>query len=213
MRRLIALALGFASVSCTVGDGTGSVRGRLQVAVCSLDVPDWSLNPNFFAGEWHQGSYMIRLSRGGDTGEYNDALEFLVDDTSYIARHLNERLPVGAPGVTPVHAVLRLAKTCGRTELVLNTPEVAMEAWRGYVVFEAIYGGDPTAESPARRTSVSSFSIALRDPRVTRDYYGSTGERAAGEGREPRVLSPSRAELEGSFEFYFSRGRPAQSFQ
>ncbi|MFO0645305.1 MAG: hypothetical protein U0326_03640 [Polyangiales bacterium] len=201
------------TVSCSVGDGVGAVRGRLMVEACSLDVPRYSMQPGFFGGEWHQGSFTIQIAPGGDTGEYADELVFLVDDTGYVARHLNERIEVGAAGVAPVHAVLRLTKSCGRRELVQTSPNVALEAWRGYAVFESIYRGDPTADASARRTAVTSFSLELSDPRAVRDYTNSAGTRAVGEGREPAPVSQSRAELEGNFEFYFVRGRPAQRFQ
>lgn len=211
--RVLAPALAALAVSCSVGDGVGEVRGRLMVQACALDVPRYSMQPGFFGGEWHQGSYTIQISQGGDTGDYSDELVFLVDDTGYVAEHLNERIPVGPPGVSPVHAVLRLTRSCGHREILQTVPNVALMAYRGYAVFEAIYRGDPSADAAARRTAVSSFSIALEDPRVVRDYTQTARERAVGEGREPAVLTRSRAELEGSFEFYFVRGRPAQRFQ
>ncbi len=211
--RWLPMAFAALSVSCSVGDGAGDVRGRLMVEACALDVPTYSMQPGFFGGDWHAGTYTIQIASGGDTGEYADVLQILVDDTAYVARHLNERIPVGAPGITPVHAVLRLTKSCGWREIRQSAANVALEAWRGYVVFEAIYRGDPNGDAAARRTAVSAFSMELADPRVVRDYTQSARERGVGEGREPSVLSQSRGELEGSFEFYFSRGRPAQRFQ
>lgn len=206
----VALTL---TVSCSVGDGTGAVRGRLMVEACSINDQNYSMQPEFFGGDWHLGTFTIQIARGGDTGEYADELVFLVDDTAYVAQHLNERIAVGPSGVAPVHAVLRLTKSCGRRELVQTSPNVALEAWRGYAVFESIYRGDPNADASARRTAVTSFALELSDPRAVRDYTNSAGGRAVGEGREPAPVSQSRAELEGNFEFYFVRGRPAQRFQ
>ena len=213
VRRFFGAVAAVLSVSCSVGDGAGEVRGRLMVLACALNDADYSMQPDFFGGEWHQGSYTIQIARGGDTGEYADALVILVDDTAYVAQHLNERIAVGPTGITPVHAVLRLTKSCGRREIVQTTPDAALMAWRGYVVFEAIYRGDPGATAAARRTAVTSFSFDMADPRAVRDYTQTARERAVGEGREPAALTQSRAELEGSFEFYFVRGRPAQRFQ
>lgn len=201
------------AASCSVGEGTGEVRGRLRVQACALDDARYSMQPTFFAGDWHQGTFTVRVGQGGDTGDYSDELVVLVDDTAFVAQHLNERLPVGPPGVTPVHVSLRLSKSCGHSELVQRSPVVALQATRGYVVFEAIYRGDPGSDAAARRTAVSSFSVYLEDPRVVRDEDRVVSEPMVGEGREPPVLGRSRAELEGRFEFYFARGRPAQRFQ
>jgi hypothetical protein len=211
MRRLsAAILLGF--VGCSVGAGTGEVRGRVAVAACALNVPRYSMEPDFFGSDWHQGSLTIHVAKGGDTGDYNDEFVILVDDTSYIARHLNERVPVGATGITPVHATLRLTRSCGRTALAQAVADAALEAYDGYMVFEAVYRGDPNGDAAIRRTSVSEFSLRLRDPRVLRDITASGGGRAVGEGREPALLSGGTAELEGRFEFFFTRGRPAQRF-
>lgn len=199
--------------ACSVGDGEGEVRGRLMVAACNLQVPRYSMQPDFFAGDWHEGTYTLRIAQGGASGEFNDELVFLVDDTRYVAQHLNEPIPVGPPGVAPVHATLRLSKSCGSRELIQATPNVALSAMRGYIIFEAIYRGNPNADAAARRTTASAFSLALEDPRVARDTTGAVTDRSVVDDREPIVLSPSRAEIEGRFDFYFSRGRPAQRFQ
>lgn len=209
----VGLVAALLAGACSVGDGEGEVRGRLMVAACDLQVPDYSMQPDFFAGDWHEGTYTIRIAQGGASGDYNDELVFLVDDTRYIAQHLNERIPVGPPGVTPVHATLRLSKSCGSRELIQVTPNVALSAMRGYIVFEAVYRGDPNADAAARRTTASSFSLALEDPRVVRDTTGTVTDRSVVDEREPVVLARSRAEIEGRFDFYFSRGRPAQRFQ
>lgn len=199
--------------ACSVGDGEGEVRGRLMVAACDLQVPHYSMQPDFFAGDWHEGTYTVRIAQGGASGEFNDELVFLIDDTRYVAQHLNERLPVGPPGITPVHATLRLSKSCGNRELLQNVANVSLSAMRGYIIFEAIYRGDPNADAAARRTTASSFSLALEDPRTVRDTAGTVTDRSTVDDREPIVLARSRAEIEGRFDFYFSRGRPAQRFQ
>lgn len=211
VKRLLAVVTALVA-ACSVGDGEGEVRGRLMVPACNLAVPRYSMQPDFFGGDWHEGSFTIHIARGGSTDEVKDELVLLIDDTGYVAEHLNERLAVGAPGVTPVHAILRLTKSCGAEALVTRTPDVAMPATRGYVVFEAIYRGAPSTDAAARRTTVSAFSMAFDDPRVVRDTTYAVSEPVVGEGREPAVVGQSRAELEGRFDFYFTRGRPAQHF-
>lgn len=215
MRRVtrVAVPAVLLAGACSVGDGEGEVRGRLMVAVCNLNVPRYSMQPDFFAGDWHEGTYTIRIARGGASGEFNDELVFLVDDTRYVAQHLNERIPVGPPGRTPVHATLRLSKSCGSRELIQTTPNVALSALRGYIVFEAIYRGNPNADAAARRTTASAFSLALEDPREARDTTGTVTDRSTVDDREPAVLPRSRGEIEGRFDFFFARGRPAQRFQ
>lgn len=212
MRRALALLL-VAGLGCSVGAGEGVARGPIRLPACELDDAVFDLEPDFFGGDWYGGTFTIQLSRGGDTGEFNDALLFRVVDTSYVAAHLGERIPVGPSGVTPVQATLRLSRTCGRTNIARWSPNGALEAFAGYIVFQSIYRGSPNADAPQRLTDVSEFSLSLRDPRQLRDISPLQPSTSAAIGQEPPVLPQAFGELEGRFSFYFSRGRPAQRFQ
>lgn len=197
---------------CSVGEGSGDVRGPLHIEVCGVSTELFDLKPVFFGGDFHDGTLNIRVAQGGETAEFSDEFVWRINDTAYIAAHLNERIPVGLAGVAPVQATFRPNYTCGRRDHTAYSPTVALEATHGYVVFSSIYRGDPNADATQRLTEVTQFSISLRDPREVRDTDPSrapTGPAA----REPRVLSDSVGELEGWFRFYFVRGRPAQRFQ
>lgn len=206
-----ALVLCVASaLACSVGEGEGIIRGDVRFPVCGIDERDFDFAPQFFGGEWYAGSLTIRIGAGGDLGEFSDELMFRVNDTRYVAEHLNQRIEVGPDA--PVQAILRLTKRCGRVSITRPSPNGAVEAWAGYVVFASIYRGSPIADAPARLTEVTSFSLAMRDPSVRRDLL-APAPAAVNAPREPAVFEPARAELEGSFRFYFASGRPAQRFQ
>lgn len=119
-----------------------------------------------------------------------------VTDTAYIAAHLNERIAVGPPGATPVQAILRLNRACGRQSITRYAPNVGLEADQGYVVFAAVYRGDPGGEAAARLTHITEFSLSLRDARLVSNLRL---DRPLPEGpREPPALEETRAELEGA---------------
>lgn len=210
-RRLIAVAAVTLALGCSVGDGLGTIRGSVYAPSCGVDLARYDMHADFFASEWDQGSFAIHITHGGNAGDYNDELMFRVQDTAYVASHLNERMAVGPAGAAPVQAVLRLDRSCGRVEITEYAPVVGLEAYEGYVVFREVYRGSPNADSTGRLTDVSEFSIRLRDPRTSLELRN--GHVPTGSTREPAVLPPATAELEGSFQFYFARGRPAQWFQ
>ena len=200
------------AAGCSVGEGSGDVRGPLHLAVCGVSTDLFDLRPTFFGGDFHDGSLVIRVAQGGETAEFSDEFVWRVNDTAYVAAHLNERIPVGPAGVAPVQATFRPNATCGRSNISRYAPTVALEAMSGYVIFSSIFRGDPNADATLRLTEVTQFSVALRDPRVVRDNDPSRAPSGPA-AREPLVLPDSEAELEGWFRFYYVRGRPAQRFQ
>lgn len=213
MRRALSVAALACGLGCSVGAGEGTARGPIHVPACEINEARFDLEPDFFGGDWYGGTFTIQLSRGGDTGEFNDALLFRVLDTSYVAAHLGERIPVGPAGVAPVQATLRLSRSCGRQNVARWSPNGALEAYAGYIVFQSIYRGSPNADAPQRLTDVTAFSLSLRDPRQLREISPLQPSTSTSVGQEPEVLPPAFGELEGSFSFYFTRGRPAQRFQ
>src|SRR5580704_3509136 len=95
---------------CSVGDGSGTVLG-------TLDIPDcWSgnfnLSPNFFAAVPYDSSVTIRIQNGDDYTAFSDGLTILVDnvheirgDAPYSPSLLNRALKVSLPvGVTATGA-------------------------------------------------------------------------------------------------------------
>jgi hypothetical protein len=135
---LVVIAL--AAASCSLGEGTGTVTG-------SLDVPDcWSgpfdLKPDFFAAVPYRDGLVLRIQKGGDYESFSDGLSILVDDVHVVRGDptsdgtprqslLGQSLPVSLPPeVTPpgvpikvvanpplVHASLYMQRTC-RTQNV-----------------------------------------------------------------------------------------------
>lgn len=200
-----AVAVACVVCACSVGEGIGEVRGPMHVALCDLNDDHYDLAPNFFGGDFYNGSFTIRLQNSGDNPEFNDELLFLVDSTEYVANHLNQRLPIGPGRGYPVHAVMSLNRSCGRVAVTERGQNVSMEAQAGYIVFQSIYRGTTLADANFRLTSVSAFAITLRDLRPVQNNINP-------ETPEPHAVPPSRGELDGSFQFYFARGRPAQRF-
>lgn len=207
------LLLGWAALAgCTVGAGSGDVRGPMHIEACGIDSQLFDLRPAFYGGDFYDGTLIVRLAQGGETAEFSDEFVWRINDTAYVAAHLNERIPVGPAGVAPVQATFRPNASCGRINISRYAPTVALEAMSGYVVFSAIFRGDPNADATLRLTEVTQFSVSLRDPRVVRDTDPSR-EPSGPAAREPVTLSDSVGELEGWFRFYYVRGRPAQRFQ
>lgn len=197
---------------CSVGEGDGDVRGPLHVAVCDVSTDLFNLRPTFFGGDFHDGSLIIRVAQGGETAEFSDEFVWRVNDTAYVAAHLNQRIPVGPAGVAPVQATFRPNALCGRRNISRYAPTAALEAMSGYVIFSSIFRGDSNADATLRLTEVTQFSVVLRDPRVVRDHDPSRAPSGPA-AREPIVLADNVGEFEGWFRFYYVRGRPAQRFQ
>jgi hypothetical protein len=140
----LALVAGLAAVlvpACSLGEGTGTVSGTLDVPQC------WSgpfdLKPDFFAAVPSSlDALQLRIQHGGDYQTFSDGLAILIDDAGRVR---GDPLPDGtsrpsllgqplgvaiAPGVTPpgvpvepvahpaiVHATMYLGRTC-RTQNV-----------------------------------------------------------------------------------------------
>jgi hypothetical protein len=96
VRRAVSLAL-FAAVAaavapaCSLGSGTGSCRGTLDVPDCWSG--DFDLHPDFFAAvpgatpEYPQTSndaLQIRIQHGGDYETFSDGVIILVDDAGQV---------------------------------------------------------------------------------------------------------------------------------
>ena len=267
------LAIGVASfASCSLGSGSGSVTGALDVPNC------WSgpfdLQPDFFAAVPYQKTLELRIQNGGDLEAFSDGVEILIDDLATIrgdSTHpglygdaLTVSLPVGVapPGVpiaanadpSTVHITLYLGRTCQTQDVALyalesvslnangncdprdgGEPEVvcpgsplgladagavasavdgsagtspdggvgaqasAPPVGHSTITFGSLFDGDPDEVSAVDRLNQGTFSVYLGDPRDACP---------GGLGPPPRC----RGFLQGSFKFYFERGRPAQPF-
>jgi hypothetical protein len=118
-----AVTLGCAAASlvagCTVGNGTGAVRGPIFLLGCSdngadygtpASPRDFDLSPTFFAGEPIEdvglvgkpnNRLLIRIQRNGNRIEVNDTLYVDVQSTFEVARCLRGRTVGGVPDYDP----------------------------------------------------------------------------------------------------------------
>jgi len=192
-----------ASLSCEVGQGTGSVRGNLHVDGCDKDLSNYDMSPDFFAGNAAGTQLMIRIQRGGDLQEYNDNLNIIVDDTNRVqdGQPIEVKLfrpPGSAPSVEapPIRISLSLRGTCGTDRLnPSDPPQVVLHAVSGTITFKRILRGDPSSEDTNSKRIEGSFQVALEDPR----HPEGSAARNAGT-------------LTGDFKFFYQRGGPAQPF-
>jgi hypothetical protein len=112
---------------CSLGSGTGSVTGTLDVPGC------WSgpfdLNPDFFAAVPSAGTattptntdaLQIRVQNGGDYETFSDGLAILVDDAGEVR---GDPLPDGTPRPSLLNQTLVVALAAGVTP-----PGVPIEA-------------------------------------------------------------------------------------
>jgi hypothetical protein len=162
-RVLTSIAVGaFLVAACSAGQGTGIVKGQLNVPDC------WSgkfdLQPDFFAVVPYRTSLTFRIQRGSDTNTFSDGLSILVDDTSKIrpsadspgeyGQPLAVDIPasVTPPGVplrsdpnpAPVHFVLYMQKSCQTQQVALyGMKEVTLPADATCDVQDAVDAADP----------------------------------------------------------------------
>lgn len=133
---LLAVSAAVLAPACSLGSGTGSCSGTLNLPDCWQGPYD--LHPDFFAAvPSSNGSMQIRIQHGDDNETFSDGLLILIDDggevrgdptssgasrPSLLGKSLVVTLPAGVtpPGVpitprpTPsiVHATLYLDATC-----------------------------------------------------------------------------------------------------
>jgi hypothetical protein len=189
MKRLVGSACGVVIAgivvvtsmnSCTVGSGTGSVKGELYVTNC------WSggfnLAPDFFGAtpDANDDSLIIRVQRGSDYINFSDGIQIFVAHvsevrTTMLGQPLSVSLPpaVVPPGVpitpNPNPAVVQLAlylqKTCrpdtpGLFGMSLVTTDVPTDGGllcSASTVAAASMCGDAAPPPPATGTSTITF--------------------------------------------------------
>ena len=235
LRSLFVLLPFVASVaSCTVGGGQGSVTGTLNVKDC------WSgkfdLQPDFFGATPFNDQLAFRIQRGSDLQNFSDGLSILVSDGTAVRGKLGQSLSVAlppevAPPGVPVKATndpaivqlaLYLQRSCrpdapalyAMAEATTNADgtcdDVTVKAAaqcdgappptrKSTITFQHLFNGNPEEPDADKRLSEATFDLYLADPREIC---------AGGLGPPP----PCRGHVQGSFRFYFERGRPAQAF-
>jgi hypothetical protein len=203
--RLAARALGIVAATgivagtaqgCSIGEGTGSVTGVLDVPTCWVGAYD--LKPDFFAAipttnvagvPVSTSALQIRIQHGGDFESFSDGLSLVVDDVnavrgdstrpSLLGHALSVGLPAGVrppgvpiiPAMNPslVHATLYLDQTC-------RTQNVALYALDAVTLpCDRPPGGDPVL------VCGTSYTVDAGAPTST-DAGAATDAAAADDG-------------------------------
>ena len=234
--RSLVLVLPLATIvaSCTVGGGQGSVTGTLNVANC------WSgkfdLQPDFFGATPFHDQVAFRVQRGSDLENFSDGLSILVSDGTAVRSKLGQPLTVDLPPeVSPpgipvkpqkdpsvVQVALYLQRSCRpetpalyavaqattngdgscddtTVKAALDCSATATTVRPSTITFQHLFNGNPEEPDADKRLSEATFDVYLVDPREVCP---------GGLGPPP----PCRGHVQGSFRFYFERGRPAQAF-
>jgi hypothetical protein len=202
---LLALALGWASLGCSVGEGEGWVRSdRLYVEDCVNGKFD--LGPDFFGANSFRGDALqIRVQRGDNIEELSDGLMVLVNDLptqrARVGQAISVGMPVGVspPGVPitydpdppPVSLALYLHDSC-------HVENGTVYSIGGTITFKSIWSGDPNEEDSDKRLTDATFDATFADPR---QVVGAAAE-------DPNLKS----RVTGYFRFFFQHGQPAQPF-
>lgn len=235
----VAGALGLHVASCSLGTGTGSVKGTLDVTDC------WSgsfdLQPDFFAAQPYRSQVLFRIQSGGDYEAFSDGVTILVDDvtairTSMLGKPLDVALPpavvppgipvVADPNPPLVHFALYLQRACRlETPALYAMREVSLPSEGGGASGPVCSdGGTSDAGSSGGAPSIGKSTITFTDLFDGNPDEGDVAKRRTAATfdvylADPREICPgsgvpprSRGHLTGSFDFLFQRGRPAQPF-
>jgi hypothetical protein len=176
--------LALSSAACSVGHGSGELKGEVSVPDCKAG-PAYDLRPSAFFAQAVEQLLRIRVQRGGDLEIRSDGIAVLVNDASDLKRHhLGQTIDVA--GEAPrVELSIYLNETCppGRDK----TP-VVLGAVSGSIRFDDIYA--PRVDDDDVQIRAELTDVRFEDPR-----------------------NPERwAQLSGFFDFLYVRGSPAQRF-
>jgi hypothetical protein len=204
---------------CSLGEGSGSVTGVLDVPLCWSG--DFDLKPDFFAAvPSTSGTLQIRVQNGGDFETFSDGVAIQVDDVGKIRGDplpdgtprsglLDTSLVVGlSPAVTPpgvpvkavanppiVHATLLLQRSC-------RTQNVAL-----YAMSEVSLNPDGSCARPDGGDPLLSCGApATVDGGATPDAGTSSGDASPADGAAPTSSGTSTIVFHSLFD-----GNPDES--
>jgi hypothetical protein len=199
--------------ACSVGQGEGYVRSDDLLVDDCWEGP-FELRPSFFGANPFDDTVTLRVQRGERDILVSDGFTMLVYDVSLIRESLLDTpLTLGLPvGVSPLGFPLpeRPNPPNATLSLYLNNScwaqNVQLLAVSGTVTFSKLFSGDPNEENSEDRITEGSFQATVVDPRHAVPADGSDGD-------ELFTYPPTwTSEVEGSFNFVFHRGTPAQPF-
>lgn len=164
------------------------MHGTVTAVACELEGVSFSLRPNFFSAEGMHEHLEIRVQRDSGYADISDGLGVTVADVADVQARLGEALPIeGLEVDAPVRMTLVLGESC-EVKKGRGIP-VYMSAISGSIVFEAIHS--PEHPSEDKRIAGRFEDVRFEDPSRPDEIFG--------------VLS-------GSFDFFYTRGQPAQLF-
>ncbi len=184
--------------ACSVGQGNGVMTGSVADPFCEVDIPEYSLHPTFFSADVVEERNMpepmqrltLRVQRGSYREGYSDGFVVFIRDANELARSfLGVPLPLSTGDDAPVRMTIYMNETCdsGFPQEFWQVPLV-LPAIQGTITFDAIYAPD----------------LAPDNTEITGHFEGALFQ---SEERPERM-----AMMDGSFSFFYQRGRPAQPF-
>ncbi|MEM9191806.1 MAG: hypothetical protein AAGF12_21725 [Myxococcota bacterium] len=178
----------FGLFGCSLGAGDGEVLGTVTAPECELNNHAYNLEPTFFAAEpVISDGLEIRIQHGSDLEIKSDGVLILVEPVSDVKlTRLGRPLEVADMPEATVKMALFMNETCPP---VREDKPVHFEAVSGSIVFDNIYAENVSEDDV--EVSGRFTDVHLVDP------------------DEPDTRF---ADLNGSFRFFFNRGRPAQRF-
>ena len=174
-------------VGCSVGHGRGEITGTLTIDGCK-NQGAYSLAPDAFFADTAEQLLSLRVQRGGDIETYSDGVAVLVKNAALLKeQRLGEDIDLSARAEPLVAATAYFNETCFTQERT-KIPAL-MEAVSGSIRFDAIYA--PRVDKREVRISAQLLEVMFRDAERPNQRW---------------------AQLDGSFDFLYVRGAPAQHF-
>jgi len=193
----------FLATSCSTGAGDGEVFGSVDIPECGLKTDHFDIGADFFAADYFDNTLTIRIQNTGQIPTFADGLFFVIRDVATMdaagkdTEHKIEVIPdiatflalgpdAGTPTTTkasPARATLYLNDTCPDNHL-------AFTDGAGTLTLKSVY-------IPGKQKRIAgSFQLEFVDPRHWKSLE-DTGP---------------YAQIEGYFDFNYTRGKPAQTF-
>jgi hypothetical protein len=189
--------------ACRVGQGSGEVVGDLSVSECKgtqpFVAPNYDMGVSVFCAEPVQidnhDFLFIRLQRGGNVFEQNDAFYFVIRNVA-IAASGGSEIEVGPDKNISARLILRA--TCPDAYAkVEGVGTIRFERFGG-----ALFNGAP----PPMSSSDRGFSVEYGDD-VTATFDVTLTTLSSADG-----TAQVSGRLRGSFDFPVRRGSPCQKF-
>lgn len=193
----------FVLSGCTTGAGDGRVWGELYLPECGIETDNFDMNVDFFAADYFDNTLTIRMQTNGQIATFVDGVHLLIRDVRAMSdsaegtvhnvtvepsleefRESGDReSPPKTTFDSPAQVTLYLNDTCPGNRLAFTDGAGTLE-------MESIY--EPGVERRIRGV----FHLAFVDGRHR---------------QSPDDASP-HAEIQGEFDFNYTRGKPSQPF-